>query len=87
MTDRIFGGQNLPLVGDTVTGPGVIALKDLLIKTLTGNTLGLKGVALVPTSSDPMRLTDKERENHPGVDCWAVTFKTTAGVMRVGIPR
>src|SRR5207302_6391328 len=84
IADRAFGRANVPLVGDDKS-PGVIALKDVVLDAMAGNTLGFKFLALAPTSGEPFHLTDRERQNDPGRDCWAQTFTTYAGAARVSI--
>lgn len=86
IADRDFSKEQAELTGNAET-PGVIALKDLVVAALTGSNLNLPGIALLPTSGDPLRLTDKEREDAPGRDCWAQTFNTTAGRVKASIIR
>ena len=86
IADRNYARENLALIGDE-TGPGVIVLTDLVLEMLTGITLGLPGVCLTPMSGEPLHLTSKQQEDAPGRDCWALTFNTTAGAVRVAQPR
>jgi hypothetical protein len=85
LADRIYGDKNAPLIGETGTGPGVIVLKDVLIDGLVGKTFDFKNVVLAPTSGEPFHLTDRERENATGRDCWAQSFTTRAGLAKVAI--
>jgi hypothetical protein len=86
IADRDYSKEQAELIGGT-DAPGVIALKDLVVVALTGSNLNISGVTLLPTSGDPLRLTDKEREEAPGRDCWAQTFNTTAGRVKAPIIR
>ncbi len=84
IADRNFGRESEALLGSTApddTNPGVILLKDLVAENLTGAGLGLPYVMLAPTDGQSLHLTDKEKKEASGRDCWALTFQTHAGRM------
>lgn len=86
IADRDYSKSQAELIG----GPeavGVVALKDLVISAFFGQNLGLTGVALAPTDGQPLTLTDKERDEATGRDCWAQTFTTAAGRAKAAIVR
>lgn len=83
--DRNYGKENLALVGEANVSPGVMVLKDILVDGLVGAQLNFNNVVLAPTSGEPFHLTDREREDVTGRDCWAQSFTTYAGAARIGI--
>jgi hypothetical protein len=86
LSDRDYNRAQSELVGGA-EAPGVITLKDLIVNSLMGANLGLRGVFLLPTNGTLMVLSDKEQENAPGRAGWAQSFTTSAGIMKAGIPR
>jgi hypothetical protein len=82
--DRVYGGQfdAEAALGNADT-PGMIALAELTIGALAGQSLDLPSVCLKPGAGEPFRLTSAERDEAPGRECWAQTFTTSAGEVRV----
>ena len=85
LTDRDYNRAQAELVGGA-EAPGVIALKDILIDALIWKNLSIHGVLLLPTTGDPMALSDKDKENAPGRAAWVQTFTTNAGSMKSTTP-
>lgn len=84
ITDRVYGGQfeAEAALGNSET-PGMIALADLVVAKLAGQSLGLPLVCLQPIGGQPLRYSNKERSEMEGRECWAQEFSTPAGELRV----
>jgi hypothetical protein len=83
--DRDYNLEQAELIGGA-EAPGVIALKDIVIPSLFGQSLGIRGVCLLPTDGEPMALFDPEDKNQTTYRAaWAQTFTTTAGFMKASV--
>ena len=84
ITDRVYGGKfdAEALLGNTET-PGIVRLQELVVTALTGQSLDLKNVCLLPSTGEPFRIAKADQEANEGRECWAQPFTTPAGEMRV----
>ena len=87
--DRVYGGQfeAEALLGNADT-PGMVALADLVVAALSGQSFDLAPVCLQPTGGQPIPLSPTQRAAlREGRECWAQTFTTPTGEIRVDRPR
>lgn len=78
ISDRDFAQPNAAALGDANTR-GVLALSEVVIDQLTGNSLGLDGVRIRPIGEDPVVITEKERPQAPGRADWQIELEISAG--------
>jgi len=65
--------------------PGTVALKDILVKGLTAQQLDNPRLCFEPGTGEPFHISDAEKKELPGRDCWSQTFSTPAGFQEAEI--
>lgn len=83
ITDRDYGKRADALVGDA-TRPGVLALKDLILDP-ANEIIGdlVTGVAVLPGTGSPMRITGEQRDNLTGRLAYELDLELRGGFMEV----
>ncbi len=79
LSDRVYGDFNAEALQGTQTNPGTVALADLLTTALTGQQLDNPRLCLEPGGGEPFHISNAEKAELPGRDCWSQTFRTPAG--------
>jgi len=83
ITDRDYGKRAEALIGDA-TRPGVLALKDLVLNPAS-EVIGqiLDGIAVMPATGAPIRITGEERDNMTGRLCYGQDLEIRGGFIEV----
>lgn len=79
LSDRVYGDFNAEALQGTTTNPGTVALADLLTTALTGQQLDNPRLCFEPGNGEPFHISNPEKAEMPGRDCWSQTFRTPAG--------
>lgn len=85
LSDRVYGDFNAEALQGTQDNPGTVALKDILVSGLTCAQLENPRLCFEPGTGQPFHISDSERKELPGRDCWSQTFSTPAGYQEVEI--
>ena len=80
MADRDYGRRQDASTGDDKR-PGVIRIKDIVIKELLGENLGFapRRLNFRPIDGGPVLLSEKQREEASGREAWQITWQCDAG--------
>lgn len=84
IADRNYGKRQDAATGDDVgpnTNPGVVAMKDIVVEKLFGQSLGFlpRRLNLRPVGGQALLLTAKERDDASGREAWQMTWSADAG--------
>ena len=79
LSDRVYGDFDAESLQGNTTSPGTVALKDVLINALTGQQCGDPRLIFEPGTGEPFHISNEERKELSGRDCWSQTFSTPAG--------
>jgi hypothetical protein len=85
LSDRVYGDFDAEALQGTQTNPGTVALKDLLIQGLTASQLDNPRLCFEPGNGEPFHISNAEKAEMPGRDCWSQTFRTPAGYQEAPI--
>lgn len=82
-TDRVIGNRPAALTGNG--GPrGILNMAAAVTDLVIGSNLGIQGVIVMPTDSQPFAIQGADRQNMPGREGWQLDLGIAAGAIKRG---